>query len=809
MKLPDTIPCALGGLQAPNPEPTPGTGFEFVVFSHAGYWLPVQYLSKYTSISFTRLLGDDGSGTVTIPMDDPDLFPDSVRSLNANPNFTGGSLTGWAATNGSQAPDSTHTLYQGTSLKWTPDGSHASGYSAETGALFPVIPGQQYTVTAQGFSVAGWNHVNLGMVFFQPDGVTQVGSALVSDLALPAATWEGLEAIVTAPDGAFLGAPCAGSSGSPAGSDVLWFQSVIASYESGAVTQGDYLLDYEHMIQARLDGKPVFEWLCETVSEQIDDDSEQRVATISGPGTAAMLKWAMAAPPGFPASIFKTDSILDGFAEIDQNGNPALDQSLWNLATPTANITLSPLGTVRLAATEPATYLGTSTFDITSSSVSAQVGVVGPVQAGGVLDGSQLTQFYVVDVNDSANYALIGLSSTDFYCRLGDVAAGADQIRILAPYDSQNNQSWRISEQSGDFIFWSSNDGQNWIPLWTVPHLWDANEIAFFFTATYDTNSQAAASMTGLNQEIITPTSAGNIFLDKPIMYVDDQLLKQAQARGTIPWIARRWNGDHDSAGNPWTDGNSVQIANGTNLKDLAVSHTAMINADWRMDPGFDLQVALQVQGEFGVGIGEDKSTIWILREAKDVSSRNRVRARDSVANSVGAVNSDGRVVGINDTQSIARYNKREGWVQTAQSVNPAAMEVVVTASVDQTKDETLTASVQYILNAPGAPVPFRDIDVGDWIGLELPRGRSVVEKVRVIGIAISIDSGGVITVELTIYTYRQYVQQQLQYLVNKFGAQFIYSLGTTPVTFSTANPGTPPTYISPTLTGLTDVSLS
>jgi hypothetical protein len=66
----------------------------------------------------------------------------------------------------------------------------------------------------------------------------------------------------------------------------------------------------------------------------------------------------------------------------------------------------------------------------------------------------------------------------------------------------------------------------------------------------------------------------------------------------------------------------------------------------------------------------------------------------------------------------------------------------------------------------------------------------------------------GAATWEITITTYRQWLQEQFAYLVSKFGAQFIYSLGTTPVTFTSGGPGTPPTYVSPSMSGLQDVKL-
>ena len=807
------IPEAIGGLAAVA-FPPPGAGFEVVVLSHAGYWVPVAVLTpgaRTQSMSFARLLKDAGSGQFQLPMDgtgSEDLFPEGATALNANPYFEGGNVSDWAATNGARAASQTHTFDQPWSLRWTPNGSSPSGFAAETGAKFPTIPGQRYTVPLNVFSVAGWPHVLAGMRWYAPDGTTHISDSAVDAGAAPAGAWTALSATVTAPDGAFQGAPLAGSSGSPAAGDVLWFQDITVSYASGAVTLGDYLLDYQHLFEVWLDGVHVFDFTGETVTEQLADNSEQRLATIAGPGTGALLKWGAALPPGFPVIVFKTDSIQDGFAEIGNDGNPALDTSIWNLATPLDHIALNPLGSVTLTARPATTYLGASPYDITSSSVSAQVT---PMLSQG-LDGSQLTQFYVRDPANAGNYAVMGLSSTAFYCRVGDTVAGTSAIKKLRPYDSSGDALWRISEVTDSsgahvFIFWTSADGQNWGERWRQPYQWDAASIDFFFTATYDSDNSAYASLTSLNSEVITPSSAGNIFLETPILGVWKQLFDQCQGRGTIPWFTTRMTAARDSEGNPWQDGMSVQVTNGTDLLSLLTNYTGIVNADWVVDPGFVLRACLPVQPG-GRGLGSDKSRTVILREAHSVVSRQRVRARDTIANSIGGENSDGRVVSGQDADSIAEWSQREGWVQTAESVNPTAMQIVVDSSVNQTKDQSLAETINVQPEVAGAAKPFIDYDVGDWVGLERPRGGSVIEVVRVIGISPAVSQDGSIVWEITITTYRQWLQEQFAYLVSKFGAQFIYSLGTTPVTFSSSGSGNPPTYFAPSMSGLQDVKI-
>src|SRR5215472_2120536 len=82
-----------------------------------------------------------------------------------------------------------------------------------------------------------------------------------------------------------------------------------------------YLLDFEHIWQVRQDGVTRFEFFGETVTETLaDTQSEQRIATVTGPGSLASLKWAAVMPPGFPDVIFKLDALSDGFSEVNVSG---------------------------------------------------------------------------------------------------------------------------------------------------------------------------------------------------------------------------------------------------------------------------------------------------------------------------------------------------------------------------------------------------------------------------------------------------------------------------------------------------------
>jgi hypothetical protein len=619
-----------------------------------------------------------------------------------------------------------------------------------------------------------------------------------------------------------------------------WTAQLLTLAGSGTIPASE-LWDDEHLWQVLFDGVVVFEFFAETITEQLVDQSEQRSVTTTGPGTITALSWAAAMPPGFPDIVFKCDAIQDGFAEIDENGDLEVDTSLWNVISPTDQVTLNPSGTLQLTASPATTYCGATPYDLTESLISAQITPVGQGQDNSTdttvtLDGSQVTQFYVQSNANADDYALIGVTADGIYCQIGDSVAGP-QTKQLGAYNPASQLYWQISAQyvtgdSGDvqIIFWTSADGQTYSPVWTVTPSWVPDNLTVFFACAYDQASSQVMSVTNLNGNVVTPSSSGNIYFGEPIMAVWDSIFTAAQARGTIPFITTALNGETDSFGNPWTDSESVQIQNGTDLYSLLQSHTAIVDADYIMQPGFVLQVGLPEEGS--ITLGTDRSEQVVFREGQWLQQKQYTRDRSQIANLDGAVNSDGTTISASNEASILQWGQREGWVQTAVQVNPTSMLIAAEASVEQTADEVESYTIQVSPDQPGCSA-WKDYNVGDWIGLEAPESSpmaatsaymaeygaqygvvpvpggpdfsgSVIAAVRVTAIAISVDAQGLVTCQLTLQTYLQWLQEQLQYLVNKMGGQFINSLGTTPVTSSAGGvPTQLPTVFAPNIAGL------
>lgn len=599
------------------------------------------------------------------------------------------------------------------------------------------------------------------------------------------------------------------------------------------------LLDEECLWQVWKDGVCRFEFFGETVTEQLVDGSEQRQVTITGPGTLTALKWAMVAPQGFPDIVLKLDGILDSFDEVDGSGNAVLDTNIWTTATPSADVyitpvanlynypggagyaisTLYPSGSLTLSATPGTTYLGASPYDATDTLISAQVTPIGvsstttdtttPATYGTGLNGSELTQFYIQSNYDSQNYAMIALSATAFYAQLG--SGGQVQTQILPAYDSNNHAYWMITEQagsgggSGTFYFWTSPDGQAWTQQWTIVHSWDATNVTFYVTATYSTSGTQTAQLTNLNSNVTTPSYQGQIYLGEPMMAVWLDQFDSAQDRGTIPFVTSTVTSTADSFGRAWTDTENVQATNGTDLYSFLQGATAVVDADYVMNPGFQLVVGMPASGEVAVGV--DRSGYLIFREGYDIMAKQRVRARDQIATLIGGENSDGHEISADSPTFIAEWGQREAWFQTSAQVDPVSMAYATASSLAENETEIISWTFTLLPNVPGKTV-FDNFDVGDWVGLERP-DFSAVDTVRVIGIAVQVDANGNETHELTFQSYIQWLAEQLTYLANKLGGAFVNTLGTTPVAPSKYGTGQVPTYFTPaaTLSGLADVS--
>ncbi len=287
MLLPDTIPCALGSRAGPT-APTTGNGWEVRVLAHTDFHTVVCEIPRFTSLQFAKILSDKGSGTITLALDDPTLFPPGVLSLNANADLAAG-LADWDGNGatielvlpgppGGALPQSMFIV---------PDGISQNCYAEQADGPVPVISGQRYTVLAEVYSSAGNGSVITGMAFSDTYGGI---FPVFATVPVPAGQWTPVGTTVTAPEGTVVGWPLVGIGNSPGTGSPLYAQAIAVSYESleettvqalvppppgsppappavpamGAATLGDYLLSYEHLWQVYRDGLLVFDFTSQT-----------------------------------------------------------------------------------------------------------------------------------------------------------------------------------------------------------------------------------------------------------------------------------------------------------------------------------------------------------------------------------------------------------------------------------------------------------------------------------------------------------------------------------------------------------------
>lgn len=567
--------------------------------------------------------------------------------------------------------------------------------------------------------------------------------------------------------------------------DPFWNTSLVGNLAA------HFILDEEHCFRVFQDGIARFDFLGETITEQLVDPSESRLATITGPGTIHVLTFAMAAPPGFPSTIvYKADALADDFSAVNGTGQYIIDFGLWNASANTGSISVNPAGSAQLTGTSGGTVLGSDEWDFTNTLFSVQMSpIVSPDQNNVTLNGSELTQMYLESLDGNGYYVMIAMSSTSLYAQYkGPNGVQTQVIATAAQYAANMSATfqysyWQISEANGTFFFWTSPDGQTWTKGWQTTREWDSSKVGVFFATQYTGSTTEFATVTSINSDVVTSSLGGATYLNQPIMGIYLQTLLAAEKRGTIPYVITQLNTATDSFGTPWSDSQSVQIQNGTDLYSLLQGHTSMVDADYIMEPGFKLVVGLPAASTPNPGqvtLGYDRSKVVRFYEAERSTMKTRQRQRNQIQNLLAVINSDSVTVTTEDAPSAATWGQREAWVQAASQVSAADLNIVASAAAQQNADEILSWTLQIVPQIVGRTV-FKDFAVGDWIGLERP-DFSAVDAVRVVGITISIDQDGNETDELILVSYVAWLEQRLQYIATKMGGGYVSANGTTAI---------------------------
>ncbi len=259
--------------------------------------------------------------------------------------------------------------------------------------------------------------------------------------------------------------------------------------------------------------------------------------------------------------------------------------------------------------------------------------------------------------------------------------------------------------------------------------------------------------------------------LNWPAMRVWLDQFNRAKARGTIAYVTPMFTASTDSGGEPWEVVNSpattatgfVELEAGTNLLDLLDVQTGQdtskqdaMRADWYMHPGFKLDVRKTI------GTRREKQVIFFEGGLDRVE---RTRVRDEIANYVVTVDLYGQTSFAKDTASIAKWQQQETLVSQYQNISDAARRQAISNVVlQQRRDEKSQWVIQVPYDGDGRK-PFRDYDIGDWIGVArfTTHHVSQVEAYRVLAIVITVPDTGEPVVELTLQSKLDAAQKDLE----------------------------------------------
>lgn len=261
---------------------------------------------------------------------------------------------------------------------------------------------------------------------------------------------------------------------------------------------------------------------------------------------------------------------------------------------------------------------------------------------------------------------------------------------------------------------------------------------------------------------------------------------KSAQRRGLLRWINPMFGPLTDSGNKPWVAVKTldeVALKEGYSPDSLSENLLDFLNdctgqdyskwfgqrLEWIMHPGFKLDVRQH--------IGSDRSGNVRFFQG-NILSDSRTRDRDSIYNRVMAVDVDGLETVRQDATSIAAWNLREQRNETNKNVTDSGLKAsLADRYIQQSKDEKDQWTIAIPYDDPGR-IPFRDYNVGDWIGLSVdyfgstPTATSAPNKFRVMAIAISISSDQTIpdcelTLKSLLDSQQDTLQKQITQLIN------------------------------------------
>lgn len=271
-----------------------------------------------------------------------------------------------------------------------------------------------------------------------------------------------------------------------------------------------------------------------------------------------------------------------------------------------------------------------------------------------------------------------------------------------------------------------------------------------------------------------------------PTMRMWYTVLKAAQRRGVIPWVTPMFGALKDSGNQPWIFLNTLEQVTtqigyqpstpGESLLDFLNECTGQDYSkwfgqklEWLMYPGFKLDVRRK--------IGSDRSkTVRFF--AGNILSDERTRDRESIFNTITAVDVYGSESIRTDKKSVTAWNIREQRNETNKNVTDTNLRgQLADRYLAQTKDQKDQWSIKIPYDDPGR-VPYRNFFVGDYIGVNdeylgsTPTAVAAPTKYRVMAITVSVTTDSVVpdcelTLQSMIDSKQNELEKQITRLIN------------------------------------------
>lgn len=421
-------------------------------------------------------------------------------------------------------------------------------------------------------------------------------------------------------------------------------------------------------------------------------------------------------------------------------------------------------------------FLTAGTYEFKDSGISVGVEPLPSAAGSGGQSTTSLRIAHVPGIIEDKEYQTLDLTNT---ARLYTQRIGGT-LRLVAEvvnnnevaiedwsYNAQSQRYWRIREDNGDVVFETSNNNVGWTPRFRAPYDWPTTKVTVQFGVALSGTVNIALPLSAYLFEINKST----IPATQTTMQQFRGLLEASQSRGVIPYVSLDFTDTHDSRGLAWVGKPDVDVAEGTRLLNALQSLTQIQQADWIMEPGFNLKAYQKTKEDVTIPPTFFTKEDVVFHEANSQIAKDRTRNRESIANAIVAKNATGQYAYQEDEESIEKFQRREAFISAGNSNDLTSLAQVLDSSLQDLKDEKSSWKINVVFDKPGLR-PFYDYDVGDWISIETVdnRGDVSVGQWRVVGIAIQVNDADTI-VELTLQSRMELLAERLKAQVDNLSA--------------------------------------